>query len=241
MDIRRLRYFVAVAEEGHITRAAERIGMQQPPLSQQIKLLEDELQSQLFRRTPKGVELTDAGQTLYDDAVRILGALDRAAAKVLRTARGERGRIVFGFTHATAFHRGMLNALSGFHSDYPEVELAIVEATTGELVEEVRAATIDVAMVRSHVANRDDIVIHDLEQEAMIVALPSDHALAAQAGAIDLADLAGAPVILYRRATSPGLYDAIIGAFRSLKVTPWIAQETSNVIASVSLVSAGFG
>src|SRR3546814_8255862 len=93
MDLRHLRYCVAVAEEGHVTRAAERLGMQQPPLSQQIKALEAELEVQLFRRKPRGVELTEAGESLLVDARRILGEVEAALAKAKRTARGEQGRV----------------------------------------------------------------------------------------------------------------------------------------------------
>ena len=98
MDLRQLRYFVAVAEEGHITRAAERLGMQQPPLSQQIKAIEQELDLQLFRRKARGVELTDAGRVLLDQARGILERLDQ------RTARGEQGRLCVGIAPTAPFH-----------------------------------------------------------------------------------------------------------------------------------------
>src|SRR6201999_3523498 len=98
MELRHLRYFVAVAAEGHITRAAERLGIQQPPLSQQIRALETELDVQLFRRHPKGVELTQAGTALLAEARDILRQVDHAVTAVRRTARGEAGRIGIGFT-----------------------------------------------------------------------------------------------------------------------------------------------
>ena len=104
MELRHLRYFIAVAEEGHVTRAAERLGMQQPPLSQQIQALERELDVQLFRRKPRGVELTDAGRALLDDARAILAHVDHAFATTRRTARGEQGRIAVGFTSSAPFH-----------------------------------------------------------------------------------------------------------------------------------------
>src|SRR5215469_2114173 len=98
MELRHLRYFVADAEEGHITRAAERLGIQQPPLSQQIQALERELDAQLFRRKPRGVELTPAGRTLYDEARAILARADEAVAATKRAAQGEAGRVGIGFT-----------------------------------------------------------------------------------------------------------------------------------------------
>src|SRR5260221_4490000 len=103
MELRHLRYFIAVAEERHVTRAAERLGMQQPPLSQQIRALERELDVQLFRRKPRGVELTDAGRALLDDARIILAHLDHAFATTRLTARGELGRIVVGFARSAPF------------------------------------------------------------------------------------------------------------------------------------------
>src|SRR5436305_176703 len=104
MELRHLRYFIAVAEEGHITRAAERLGMQQPPLSQQIKAIEQELEVQLFRRKPRGVELTDAGRAFLGDALAILARLDRAFETARRTGRGEQGRICLGVTPTCPFH-----------------------------------------------------------------------------------------------------------------------------------------
>ena len=104
MELRHLRYFIAVAEEKHVTRAAERLGMQQPPLSQQIRALERELDVQLFRRKPRGVELTDAGSALLADARAVLSQIDHAFATTKRTARGEQGQIAVGFTSSAPFH-----------------------------------------------------------------------------------------------------------------------------------------
>src|SRR5262252_7356977 len=104
MELRHLRYFIAVAEEGHVTRAAERLRMQQPPLSQQIKALERELDVQLFRRKPRGVELTDAGRVYLEIAREILSQLSQATETTRRTARGEQGRICVGITPSTPFH-----------------------------------------------------------------------------------------------------------------------------------------
>src|SRR6187455_1032227 len=104
MEMRHLRYFVAVAEEGHITRAAERLGIQQPPLSQQIRAIERELDVQLFRRKARGVELTDAGHAFLGDARRMLAQLDQAVETTRRAARGEQGRLCVGVTSTTPFH-----------------------------------------------------------------------------------------------------------------------------------------
>ncbi len=123
MELRHLRYFVAVAEEGHITRAAERLGMQQPPLSQQIQALERELGVQLFRRKPRGVELTNSGRALLADARAILTHIDHAFATTRRTARGEQGRIAIGFTSSAPFHPFVPRVIRAFREAYPLVSL----------------------------------------------------------------------------------------------------------------------
>src|ERR1700689_4286345 len=135
MELRPLRYFIAVAEEGHITRAAERLGMQQPPLSQQIRGLERELDVQLLRRLPRGVELTEAGRALLADARAILAHIDHAFTTTRRTARGELGRLVVGFTSSTPFHPFVPRVIRAFREAYPLVSLALEEAGTGELIE----------------------------------------------------------------------------------------------------------
>src|SRR5215510_3357933 len=103
MELRHLRYFITVAEEGHVTRAAERLGIQQPPLSQLIKAIERELDVQLFRRKPRGVELTDAGRAFLDSARATLSQFDYAFETTRRTARGEQGRISVGYSSSLAF------------------------------------------------------------------------------------------------------------------------------------------
>ena len=104
MELRHLRYFIAVAEEGHMTRAAERLGIQQPPLSMQIRALEQELDVQLFRRKPRGVELTEAGLALRNEAASIFAGIDRAVDTVVRVSRGEQGEIRIGLTTSACFH-----------------------------------------------------------------------------------------------------------------------------------------
>jgi DNA-binding transcriptional LysR family regulator len=175
MELRHLRYFIAVAEEGHITRAAERLNMQQPPLSQQIKALEQEIGAQLFRRKPRGVELTDAGRAFLDEARAILARLDHAVATTRRTARGEQGRIAIGFTSSAPFHPFVPRVIRAFREMYPLVALQLEEAGTSELVEALRDEHVDAAFIRSPVSDPLGIVVHPLLEEEMIVALPSMH------------------------------------------------------------------
>src|SRR6266545_1883517 len=127
MDLRHLRYFITVAEEGHITRAAERLGMQQPPLSQLIKVIERELDVQLFRRKPRGVELTDAGHAFLENARATLSQLDHTFETTRRTARGEQGRISLGYTNSSLFHPLVPRVIREFRTAFPRVSVTLTE------------------------------------------------------------------------------------------------------------------
>lgn len=244
MELRHLRYFLAVAEEGHITRAAEKLGIQQPPLSQQIHNLEDELDVQLFRRKPRGVELTDAGRSLLADAQIILAQVERARAKVGRTARGEQGTVVVGFTSSAPFHPFVPGIIRDFRETYPGVTLVLQEQGTGELVDGLRAEEIDAAFIRSPVPDAQGLSVHDVAEEEMFAALPNDHPLASAEDsdeALSIATLAAEPFILYRRGTGPGFYDLIIAACHRAGFTPNIAQEAPRILSTLNLVAAGLG
>jgi DNA-binding transcriptional LysR family regulator len=241
MELRHLRYFVAVAEEGHITRAAERLGLQQPPLSQQIKALETELDSRLFVRKPRGVELTQAGQALLVEARAILSRVEQAAAATRRAARGEQGRIAVGFTSSVPFHPFMPRVIRGFRESAPLISLILEEGGTTELVDALRQERLDAAFIRSPVADPQDIVVRPLLEEGMVAALPADHALARKDAPIALPALAGEPFILYRRPSGPGLYDAILAACHRAGFSPRIGQEAPRMLSTLNLVGAGLG
>ena len=176
MELRHLRYFVAVAEEGHITRAAQRLGIQQPPLSQQIKAIERELDVQLFRRKARGVELTDAGAAFLE-ARAMLGHLDRAFETTRRAARGEQGRICVGVTSTAPFHPLVPRAIRAFQEACPMVSLTLEECLSNELIERLRNEQMDVAFIRTSPSDRQGLVIDPLLEEPMVVALPGTHAL----------------------------------------------------------------
>jgi DNA-binding transcriptional LysR family regulator len=241
MELRHLRYFVAVAEEGHVTRAAERLGIQQPPLSQQIHALERELDVQLFRRKPRGVELTPAGRALLDEARAILARADEAIAATKRAAQGEAGRIGIGFTSSASFHPFVPRAIRAFREAHPLVALALEESGTTELVAALRAQTIDAAFVRSPFGDSLDLTVRPLLEEPMVAALPSGHALSGGGEALPLAALAGETFILYRRPVGPGLHDAIIAACDRAGFSPRIGQEAPRMLSTLSLVAAGVG
>jgi DNA-binding transcriptional LysR family regulator len=243
MELRHLRYFVAVAEEGHITRAAERLGIQQPPLSQQIKALETELQVQLFRRMPRGVELTQAGQALFTEAQAILQQVEHAVGATRRTARGEAGRVGLGFTSSASFHPFVPRLIRDYRETHPLVALTLEESGTGELVDALREERLDAAFVRSPIGPAPGIEVQAVLAEAMVAALPAGHAAAARNAGVPLGleALAAETFILYRRPLGPGLYDAIIAACQRAGYSPKIGQEAPRMLATLSLVAAGLG
>ncbi len=242
MELRHLRYFVAVAEEGHVTRAAERLGMQQPPLSQQIRALERELDVQLFRRRPRGVELTDAGSALLAEARAILSHIEHASAAAKRTARGEQGRIAVAFTSSAPFHPFVPRVIRAYREAFPLVGLTLEEGGTMELVDALREERIDVAFVRTAIADQQGLVVCPLLEEAMVLALPRAHRLARRADrAVPLQALAEETFIVYRRHSGPGLYDAIVSACTAAGFSLRVGQEAPRIVSTLNLVAAGLG
>jgi DNA-binding transcriptional LysR family regulator len=241
MELRHLRYFVAVAEEGHVTRAAERLGIQQPPLSQQIQALERELDAQLFHRLPRGMELTAAGRTFLDEARVILGRTEQAMAAARRVARGEAGRIGLGFTSSASFHPFVPRLIRAFREAQPLVSLGLDESGTTELAEALQARKIDLAFVRSPIEAGANLTVVPMLEETMYVAMPCGHRLAAGAEPLPLAALSGETFILYRRPMGPGLHDSIIAACGRAGFSPHIGQEAPRMLSTLSLVAAGLG
>ena len=241
MELRHLRYLVAVAEEKHITRAAERLGMQQPPLSQQIRALERELDVQLFRRLPRGVELTDAGSAFLADARAILSHIDHAFATTKRTARGEQGEVAIGFTSSAPFHPFVPRIIRAYRDAFPRVLLTLEEGGTTDLIDDLRNERIDAAFIRTAIASQEGIVVSTLLQEAMILALPRGHILSRRKGAVALRALAGETFVVYRRRSGPGLYDAILAACNAAGFSPRIGQEAPRIVSTLNLVAAGLG
>jgi DNA-binding transcriptional LysR family regulator len=225
MELRQLRYFVAVAEEGHITRAAERLGIQQPPLSRQIKAIEHELDVQLFRRKARGVELTDAGRAFLDDAREILADLDQTFESTRRTARGEQGRICVGITPSASFHPLLPHAIRSFREAFPLVSLTLEQYVSKELINRLREEQMDVAFIRTSFADPEELIITPLLDEPMVVVLPDGHALTGgrAAAAISLKQLANEAFILGEPGT--GTYEATIAACRASGFSPQVAQR----------------
>ncbi|CAB3630738.1 MULTISPECIES: LysR family transcriptional regulator [Achromobacter] len=243
VDLRLLRYFLAVAEESHLTKAAARLGIRQPPLSQQIRVLEQELGVTLFHRLPRGMELTESGRALLDDARNIVALVDQAVEGVRRVSQGEAGRLTVGFTGSAAFHPFVPSVIRRFRETAPNVRLVLEESSTGELMEAVGAGRVDVAFIRGPYGLGPGVVVETVLEEPMLAAFPADHPTVKgrPRKRIALSELADESLILYRRHSGPGLYDAIIAACGAAGFSPRVAQEAPRMLSTLSLVAAGLG
>ncbi|MBN9318320.1 MAG: LysR family transcriptional regulator [Caulobacterales bacterium 68-7] len=242
MDLRHIRYFLAVAEERNFTRAAQRVGIGQPPLSQQIKDLEGELGLQLFRRTPQGAELTEAGEAFRRSVETLpLQAAD-AVRQAQRAARGETGLLRLGFTASSSLSPTMPMATQRFRSAYPEVELTLVEGSSAAMGAAVRDGALDAAFLRPGSIDLSTLHVHDLGEEPMLAVAPASHpAVRDEDDTLDLQALRDEPLLLTPRAIGPTVFDAAVGACRASGFEPTIGQPAPQLTTVVALVAAGMG
>jgi DNA-binding transcriptional LysR family regulator len=178
MELRHLRYFVTTAEEMHFTRAAARLHIGQPPLSQQIRDLEREIGVQLFLRLGRRIELTEAGQAFLKDARALLESAERAKASAQQYARGERGSVRIGFNSSASFHPFVSETISRYRVTHPNVQLALTEKTTSALLGDLRDGRLDAAFLRPTASETVGLRTEHLLEEPMMIALPLGHALA---------------------------------------------------------------
>jgi DNA-binding transcriptional LysR family regulator len=237
MELRHLRYFIAVAEELNFTRAAEKLHIAQPPLSQQIQQLEAQLGFQLFHRTKRTVTLTEAGQVFFEEAQKIMLQLDRAIQLGQQTSRGELGQLTIGFV-SSASHNVVPAILQAFRTLHPEVKLELREMTTNQQLQHLQAGQIDIGFLRPPVT--DGINCEIVFQEPLIIALPQSHRMALS-DRVELRSLSQEPFILFPRSLAPGLYDSIISFCSTAGFSPIAAQEALQMQTIVSLVAAEMG
>lgn len=240
MELRHLRYALAIAEHLHFTRAAKALGIGQPPLSQQIKILEEELGVRLFHRLTRGVELTEAGKAFMPLAQTAVQAAGQAAAAAQKAARGEIGVLSVGFTSSASFNPVVPGIIGRVRETFPNLEMSLVEQTTATLLARMADGTLDVAFLRPALGETDGLATRRLPDEDLWIALPARHRLAGSES-LDLLDLAGEPFILYPRSNGRLLYDTIIAACRNAGFSPRIAQEAPQMASTVNLVAAGVG
>jgi DNA-binding transcriptional LysR family regulator len=245
IELRHLRYFLAVADHGHMTRAAVQLGIQQPPLSMQIRALEKHLGMALFHRRPRGMALTDEGKLFLVEARRILDELAAMEQRMVKIARGEQGALKIGFTSSAAAHAFIPDALRSLRRQYPGISLELSEDNAAALTEAIADGRLHCALLRVPVSRPDGLVFETLLRESVVVALPLDHTLAKKrAGStltLSLNDLRHESFILVRRPGAPGLYANFIALCEEHGFQPRIAAEVPRMMTNLNLVAAGAG
>src|SRR5246127_2035493 len=240
MELRHIRYFLAVAEEQHFTRAAAKVGIGQPPLSQQIKDLEGEVGAALFHRVAHGAELTEAGKAFLAGVKEMPLIAERATMAARRAARGETGSLRVGFTSSATFDVAVSSAIRTFRRAYPQIYLTLEEANTTRLITGLREGTLDAVFLRPGTPGTEDLQLRRLSEEAKVVALPQPHPAAALEK-IDLALLKDDPFLLFPREIGPTVYDTVVGACRKAGFEPTIGQVAPHFASIVNLVAAELG
>jgi DNA-binding transcriptional LysR family regulator len=247
VDLRQLRYIIAVAEEGNITRAAERLGLQPPPLSRQIRAIEREIDAQLFRRKSRGVELTDAGRAFLDNARAVLAQVDHTLETTRRTARGEQGRISVAYSSSVAFHPLVPQIIRKFREAFPLVTVTLSEGYPDGLVESMRNEQIDVCFLRRLAPKLEGVDIARLLEEPMVVALPSGHKFArgddGRGAGLSLKALAGETFILFGNSNAAlnMQSNAFVAACHLAGFSPRIGQVVPHISSRLNLIAAGLG
>jgi DNA-binding transcriptional LysR family regulator len=240
VELRHIRYFLAVAEERHFTRAAAKVGIGQPPLSQQIKDLEREVGAALFRRLAHGAELTAAGKAFLAGVKEMPLIAERATVAARRAARGETGSLRVGFTSSATFNVAVPSAIRSFRRAYPEINLSLEEANTPRLITGLHGGTLDAVFLRPGTPGDPELQLRWLSKEPMVVALPKRHPAAALEE-IDLALLKDDPFLLFPWEIAPTLYDTIVDACRKAGFEPTIGQLAPHMASIVNLVAAELG
>ena len=248
LELRQLRYFLAVAEELHFGRAAARLHMTQPPLSQTIQALEASLGTPLFARTNRSVALTPAGLALLPEARRLLQQAEGLPALARRAAAGETGRLALAFV-STADYSVLPQLLRRFREAYPAVDIELREATSDVQQDDLLEHRIDAGLLIPPLSDKALSELHyrRVLAEPLVAALPENLQVGRagrsknEGGALRLEQLRGQPLIIFPRHIAPGLHDAILACFHDAGIAPKIAQEAIQMQTIVGLVSAGMG
>lgn len=239
MEIRYLQYFLAVAEELHFGRAAERLHMSQPPLSQQIQKLEKELGTRLFFRTSRKVELTETGKLFLREARLILSQLENSINLVKKASEGRAGQLRIGFNEA-AIDSFLSEKIRFFKKDFPEVDLSLCEMESSEQFEALREMKIDIAFPRLFHQNFDGLEYKVLQKEKYCLAINIKHRLAKRK-TLKLSDLKSEPLIIFSKITNPLLHNWILSVCHGEGYFPYTIQEANNKFTALALVEAGIG
>lgn len=239
MELRHLKYFVTVAEELNFRRAAERLYMEQPPLSRQIRQLEEELGVDLFHRTKRGVSLTEAGQAFLDEARLTLAQAERASQVAKRASGAKQKKLAIGFS-ICIFNHILSGVVQTFRQTFPDVSITLIEMGTSAQVQALVAGEIDVGFVHLPIAEDNIIITETVLIEPLVVALPAGHPLSSQAE-IPLQLLADEPFVLCPQEVKPDLYNKIVTICQQAGFQPKVVQEATPPEVVIRLVEAGAG
>ncbi|WP_031481844.1 LysR substrate-binding domain-containing protein [Maridesulfovibrio frigidus] len=239
MELRQLRYFVAVAEELHFGRAARRVHIAQPPFSQQIKGLEEEIGAKLLERNSRNVQLTAEGQYFYGQAVSILAQAQVVALTVARMAKGESGCVNVGFMEV-AMDSPLPEAIRGFRHSSPDVSVQISQLGGSAQLAKIRSGELDVGFSTVFLHGMDGLASIRLFSKKHAIAVPDDHKFAREKS-LSLEDIADEKLILFPRSGQPDLHDSIIKAFSKKRLVPIISQEVAGLSGAAALIASGMG
>lgn len=239
MDLRQLRHFVTLAQTLNYRQAAEQLHMSQPPLSQSIRKLEDDLGVQLFERDRRGTVLSDAGRAALDSAKLALYHARQVQAVSQATASGELGRLHIGFIGSATFSL-IPQLVQAFRAAYPAIDLVLTESTTREICTQVASGDFDAGLLRYPVTQATDLSITPVEPDRLIAALPAGNPLLIK-DQLQLIDLADQAFVNYRPSEVPGLHALVVLACQNAGFMPQIKQHAIQAQTLVSLVGAGLG
>ncbi|KWU50082.1 MULTISPECIES: LysR family transcriptional regulator [Pseudomonas] len=241
MELRHLRYFIAVAEELHFGRAAQVLGISQPPLSQQIQALEQEVGARLFERTNRRVELSEAGRLFLQEARLVLAQVDKAADVARRAQSGELGELKIGFTSSAPFNSSIPQAIFAFRQAFPAVHLNLQEMSSTEVAESLVDESIQVGLMRP-LPLPDSLGVIELMHEPLVAVLNAGHPLVdGSERGLHLAQLAQEPFVFFPRTYGSGLYAQLLNLARDAGFSPHFAQEAGEAMTIIGLVAAGLG
>lgn len=239
IELRLFRYFVAVAETLHFSRAAESLGIAQPPLSQQIKKLESELGVQLFHRSQRKVELTEAGAIFLEQARRTLRTAEQAVEDARRAAAGKAGRLAIGMVSSATYEDLISAVVLRFRVGYPNVELALQELTTTQQIKLLHTSEIQIGFIRPPIQD-PAITLEIVKREPLLVALPLAHPLAKRTQ-IPIMALATEPWVTLPADLGLGFSSLVLNLCRDAGFTPKVSQVATQIHTMISLVAAGLG
>ena len=241
MELRHLRYFVAIGEEENYRRAAQRLNVAQTALSTQIQDMEAELGFKLFDRLPRGVKLSTAGRMFLEDARRILQQVSEAGARAARVARGQSGTLRVGFTENASWHGVVPDSLHNFRQRQPDAELQLHPAGSVDQVDDIRSGRLDAGYVFNLPRNDEELDQLPVAMQHVELAVPKGHPLS-KIKRLRLRDLVDAPFVWFPRREAPAFYDRMIHeCYRGGLKSPRIIQEAANEATILSLVSHGMG